>query len=64
MTSMQPREEIVEKVVVSGSEMRPVVKMKTCRSCYHQLQNKLCACREKVDIQWKGCDDWYPKENR
>jgi hypothetical protein len=64
MIAMQPREKIAENGVCSGSKMQPVVNLKTCRSCYQQLPDKLCACREKIDIIRRGCPDWYPKDKK
>ena len=32
-----------------------------CASCYHQLDDGLCACREPEDMPELDCPDWSPK---
>ena len=64
MIAMQPREKIAEKGGFSGNKMDRAIGMKTYRSCYHRLQNKLCACWEKTDIIRRGCPDWHPKDKK
>ena len=32
-----------------------------CVSCYHQLGDGLCACRDPEDMPESDCPDWRPK---